>query len=335
MQLDITPCANATYNCLDVLIFTLASHWGLEHRLMFAEAWRFKYEKVQPSQREVSFDKTLDVRELVERRDVERALSTYHGLEITRHHPGDVKAALDLIRAEVASGCPVAIGVDAYFCPWSSAYQKYHLDHYCLAIGLHEEGDLTELVVIDPYLTMDVQYYPLALYEQTRRDCLTFRRASRTPASPEWQQIIRPAATTMLGQRVQQMRDLADDIGAHLDFGREVMRHEDPYASLLVLYFKTLGFSRFNFSESMTYLAETWRQPKLAAAAVRMKELGNASYKIFLLLMKMSMTPARFKREDIAKRLNEVADAEERLARELVALSAASSWQPKLMTEAL
>jgi hypothetical protein len=323
--LPITPSVNPWYNCLDVLLLTLAEHWKREHRLMFADGWRFEYQKLDVSARPpgtpVSFEDQLDVRELVERRDIESALRRYHGIVIRRDEPAGVEQSLDLIRRELLEGRPVAIGVDAYHCHWSAAFQKYHLEHYCLAIGV--DGERGDLIVIDPYLSASLLRLPVDYYRQTMRDCLSFRLAPAEQSRPDWRDIVRRSAERMTAasqgsSRVQQMRDLAGDLEAHLDFHAEVARHADPYASFLVLYFKTLSFSRLNFADCLAHLSEQASEPRLAQASTRMREQGTNLYKIFLLLMKMSMTPERFSAPAIAAKLRDVANAEEALARDLL-----------------
>jgi hypothetical protein len=214
----------------------------------------------------------------------------------------------------------VAIGVDAFHCHWSTAFQKYHLEHYCLAIGIEGDGGL---VVIDPYLSPSVLRLPLEHYRQTMRDCLSFRLAPAEEPRPDWQDIVRRSVERMTApsrgsSRLQRMRDLAEDLELHLDFHTEVARHADPYASFLVLYFKTLSFSRLNFADCLAHLSDVAAEPRLAQASARMREQGNNLYKIFLVLMKMSMTPERFSARAIAGKLRDVANAEEALARDLL-----------------
>jgi hypothetical protein len=322
MKLTIKPVENPWYNCLDVLLLTVTQHWGLEHRLMFANGWRFHYEKAPDTAQTVSFEKALDVRELVENRNIEDALGRYHGLLIQHNAMADIEQAVSLVRSELAKGIPVALGVDAYCCHWSSAYRKYHLEHYCLAIGLDEEKQ--NFIVIDPYLTMEIVEFPFSQYAETLGDSLIFGRSPAIPDAPNWRDLIEGRASAMLS-RFQEIRALADDLEKYLDFHQEVTRHEDPFASRLVLYFKTLGFSRLNYAECLAYLAEMSAECSIKQAAVRMKEHGTEFFKIFLLLMKTSLTPHRFKVSNIAQKLRELADREEVLAKELLRAAQSNS----------
>jgi hypothetical protein len=318
MMLNITPRENPSYNCLDVLIFTLAQEWGIEHRLMFSGSWRFRYEKAAGTAGAVSFEEALDVKELVEKRDIEGALSKYHGLLIERNPMPDIERATALVKRQLSTGAPVALGVDAYHCHWSGAYRKYHLEHYCLAIGIDENKQ--HFTVIDPYLTNQRVEFPFAQYAETLRDSLSFERSAVVPDSPDWRTLVRGAASPMI-HKVQEIRDLAADLERYLDFHQEVSRHEDPFASRLVLYFKTLSFSRLNYAECLTHLGELSGEALLEQGAVRMKEQGNELFKIFLLMMKFSLTPHRFKVGNIAQKLREIADSEGRLAADLLQLS--------------
>ncbi len=343
MKLDIPPILDPTYNCLDVLILTLARHWQCEHRLMFADAWRFSYTRAAEDTASISFDEVCDVKQLVESRDIEGALAAHHGLVIRKTDMADVASAVAFLKRELQQGYPVALGVDAFHCHWSTAFHKYHLGHYCLAVGI--EDDEQHIIVLDPYLTMAVVRLPVSDYADTvqdadrPKDSLSFRREARQVDPDAWRHIVSHSAATMLGadgeNRFQQMRDLAHDIEKYMDFEHEVARHADPYAAFLVLYFKTLSFGRLNYAECLTYLGETAKRDDLLQAAARMKEQGNSIYKIFLLLMKMSLTPKRFKAADIARRLSEVADREEALARDLAELAKAPvDEQTTLMAEA-
>jgi hypothetical protein len=318
MRLDITPHANPLYNCLDVLILTIAKNWNIEHRLMFENAWRFRYARAPAEATSLSFEDALDVRELVERRDIEGALLRHHGLRIDRHPLSDIEQCVRWVRGELASGHPVALGIDAYHCHWSSAYRKYNLEHYCLAIGVNE-GTGT-FVVLDPYLTKDAVELPFEAYALTLRESLSFRRCEPQLRTPDWQGILRNAASSM-EPKTSQMRDLADDLERLLDFDHEVARHADPFASLLVLYFKTLSFSRLNFAEALALLGDLSGQAQVLSAATRMKQQGNEIFKIFLLLMKMSLTPARFEARNIATKLRAVADEEHLLVRDVLRIA--------------
>jgi hypothetical protein len=343
MKLDITPYLEPSYNCLDVLVYTVARNWGCEHRLMFADAWRFRYDRAPADTASLTFEEVLDVKELVEARDTEQALAEQHGLVMRKTDMTGVEQAIAFLKGEFQQGSPVAIGVDAFHCHWSNAFHKYHLGHYCLGVGIEDDGQ--HLIVFDPYLTMEVQRFPVSDYAESLqdterpKDCLSFRREPPPSGPPDWRRILDRSTTTMLGaeggSRFQQMRDLAHDIEKYMDFHQEVARHADPYASGMVLYFKTLSFSRLNYSECLAHLGHATGREELVQAAARMKEQGDNIYKIFLLLMKMSLTPHRFKASEIARRLVEVADREEALARDLANLAKSSvGAAPNLMAEA-
>jgi hypothetical protein len=321
MMLDIAPCENPWYNCLDVLILTLARYWKIEHRMMFADAWRFRYTKAPATAESVSFEDALDVIELVEKRDIENALYQYHGLRVTHHPVRELNDVLAIVKKELAQETPVALGVDAYHCHWSAAYHKYHLHHYCLGIGIDE--DKCMLFVLDPYLTPRTLEFPFDEYAETLSEIICFERSGFVPPPPDWEQLLCRRALEMQ-DGFQEMRDLADDLEKYLDFFQEVVRHEDPYASKLVLYFKTLSFSRVNYADCLACLGEVSANPKLLEAADRMRALGNELFTIFLLLMKSSLTPQRFKVGNIADKLRNVADREEDLAKEFLQLPAAA-----------
>lgn len=314
-QLDLQGHENPTYNCLDVLLFTIARNWGLDHRLMFVDGWRFRYVKAPASTTTLAFEDACDVRELVENRRVHTALAEYCGLVVNDEEFATLADAMVLIDSELGRGHPVAIRVDAYHCSWSAAYGKYHLEHYCLVIG--HDSEKQTLIILDPYLTANVVELPESEYALTLRDALTFDRINIPPTPPDWRPLL-ARRVDEVRPHLPELRDLADDLVKFMDFHEEVAKHEqDPYASFLVLYFKTLAFSRLNYAECLQCLSERHNEPELAALATRFKHCGDELFKIFLLLMKFSMTPQRFRVENLARRLNDIADREEDLCRHI------------------
>jgi hypothetical protein len=320
MIITLKPIQDSTYNCLDVLLLTLAGNWNIDHQMMFSHAWRFLYTPPQSWTEETLFNDVIDGKELVEERNIEYYLEEYHGLKINNIPVTSLEQGVALIKQQLALNRPVAINIDARYCPWSDAYQKYDLNHYFLAIGIDE--DKKEITGIDPYLEQDVVCLPFDEYTKKLKHCLCFEYHDTGPRDINWKGIIKDSLDFMGGtdnhiNKFENMRCFAEDVRDHLDIVKETKDYVDVYASPFILYMKTVGFSRLNYAVLLGYLAEKNSIPELKEFQGKFVEAGNLWYQCFMVLIKMSMMPNRFKSEEIADIIFKVCDSEEKLYHQL------------------
>lgn len=166
MRLAIEPVHGAYRNCLEDILATVSIYFQNDFELMYAESWGFTF---YPAVRNLNtaLGKRLDAG----KNDYFSNLEKFHGLRTKWHLKRTLAEYELLIRTELLAGNPVAVFMDAYWLPWTKAYKIHHAPHYCLIIG---QGDNSDFMCLDPYVTREVCTLPASLLINGNAKCITF-----------------------------------------------------------------------------------------------------------------------------------------------------------------
>lgn len=117
---------DAVCDCLDILIKNICEWKKTDYRMIFSEAWGFRYEDGNGS--------TIAERISEDRGDRDYYLSAFHGVNM-RRVPYKPELA-PLISDEINRGNPVLLRVDSFFCEWDfTFYNRLHQPHYLCVVG--------------------------------------------------------------------------------------------------------------------------------------------------------------------------------------------------------
>jgi hypothetical protein len=144
MKHEIEPVINQYFSCHQGLLATYAAYQKREYDMMFSESWGFNYQSGDHP-----FGSSLDPY-YQNRREI--LLEKFHGIKVIDEKYTSKANLIDLLQSTLPQ-CPIILYCDVYNCPWNISYQRNHIDHYILAIGLSD--NMEQIYILDPYSTKD------------------------------------------------------------------------------------------------------------------------------------------------------------------------------------
>lgn len=319
--ININPVRNDNYNCFQAVIATLAAFWGRDCRLMFSDQWGFQYK--EPT--DINPHKIGERLRPGWKGKTKELLEIYHGIEVAWHSDIDHRYALQVLENELLFSRPIAVYMDAYLCPWTPAYNKYHTDHLFIVTGLN--ADNGSLTCVDPYYSDQVEYLSENIYQENFHKICTFSLGVPNSMS-DWKALLLsciPQPQTDIQTESQSafvmMRLFADKVEQQLDIQFELEDYADMLGAPLLRQLKEIEIARYNFSNALEYIAHTFNTPVISMVATGIYQSGESWYKIRLMIMKLAYTPYRSTHlQKIALRIREVAAFEESLCLDLHAV---------------
>ncbi len=144
MKHNIKPIVNEYYSCHQGLLATYASYQKREYDMIFSESWGFKYQKEdQP------FGMSLDP-DYQNRREL--LLEKFHGIKVLDKLYTEKNGLIDIVQSKLPQS-PIILHCDVFDCPWNISYQRNHIDHFILIIGISD--NFRQIYILDPYSNKD------------------------------------------------------------------------------------------------------------------------------------------------------------------------------------
>jgi hypothetical protein len=152
VQLDIKPIHHEGLNCFEDSLISVASWLDRDYELAFSHTWGFELVPEDPGCKGLIGNRiTPGCKFLSE------LIKKYCGISLIFHEVENHTEVLSIIRRELSNSLPIIFCLDTFWCPWISQYQKLHLSHYCLAIGLDDDSTI---LCIDPSISPAVLQLP-------------------------------------------------------------------------------------------------------------------------------------------------------------------------------
>lgn len=107
-------------NCFQTAFLPICVKYDIDPLKMFLWGWSFNYDNNPALYNRISVSYCMDTKQFLEEQ---------LGLEIKEIRsstPINITEMFDIMSA----GNEMVIGLDAFYCPWSSAYQKMHISHF-------------------------------------------------------------------------------------------------------------------------------------------------------------------------------------------------------------
>jgi Butirosin biosynthesis protein H, N-terminal len=129
----VRPWRHDLAGCLHACAGTLLDQQGVPALEALGARWGFYYPPGDFRQEEYYFPCRPGASLLT-------SLAPYHPVSSRWHTPVDAEQGWAEVRSLVASGVPVAVGVDNYWLPFRPAYQDVHANHLVVVYGFDDEA---------------------------------------------------------------------------------------------------------------------------------------------------------------------------------------------------
>ena len=253
---NIEPYYSSTNSCVENLQISICKMLNRDFRNMYAYSWNFGYDQAP----ELLADRIKISRDRqMMNREEEYALETLCGIRTIWHVNSKSKEFLKIVKKEIKEGRPVAMGIDIYSCYWHRFYHKYHFLHFCLIIGIDEEGficiddtlenknDMSFLIPKDSMIHISYKQY-----QENSKCFITFQFENKVEKMEMDNVLYLGALKTLSGYQGKSdfdyMRLLKRDIVESFDINREVNDKNEPKAIPIIRSFASVSWSRKNYS---------------------------------------------------------------------------------------
>jgi len=316
LQLNISPIQSESYNCIQGIVVSVAKYYGFDYELLFANTWGFGFSPNFSGN--VSFGDRV---ELNWRPSGWGVLERFHGLKLNFKKLENIDEALSIINSQINLNEPVILFIDSFWCPWNPAYKKYHITHYCLAVGIDKSQNVINC--IDPYISKNIEKLPIASLAEGYRECITFSISRNTGSDSELLNLLLNTAEYNLGinrdsSAFNLMRNFADELVNKFDKEKEMYGYSDVRFLPLVRKILEIGNSRLNFSETLEYIANKYGFEEIRDFKNRMVQIWKKWRLIRTWLMKAFISDdTSFPIKNLSCLIYDVAGLEEKIAEEL------------------
>lgn len=315
--LDIKPIGDDSLDCFGDLIASIAAWWNLNYELMFVESWCFNFQPIVSSASSL-LSQQISGPERMPLKNLER----YHGLKLKMHQNLSANKVFNIINKELVSEKPSILIIDDFWCPWvSSEYQRNHGYHTVLLIGIEEETK--EIYCIDPFYSKSIEKLTYSDFSRGCNDCVTINRVNKTIINVDWRIIVQNAVIKInKNNTFQKMKAFGNVIPNKLDITGETIGYQNPAFSPLFQVLTSISLGRKEFAKSLEYLGKLWNITDLLVKAEQLREAGYKWESIRALVTKVYFVPNKLEiLTKIAKKVIDLADFEENIAKELLQLT--------------
>lgn len=320
---NIKSYYNSENVCIENLYISMCKALNRNYKNMYAYSWnfgylreeQFYYKKIKPSRdgQSVNYEQNF-------------ALEKYCGIKPIWHINCNMDNLVDYVKKELAENRPVGLGIDIYSCNWHIFYNKYHFIHYCLIIGIDEQG----LICIDDTLDNENDECALPIkpsyvridfktFEKYRYGFITFDISRVVLDYSKDDLIYLSALKTLTGHDgfsdYDYMRNLLSDIKTDFDINRELGEVKDLKAIEIVRTFACIAWSRSNYCKFLREKKENCIL-NIDLIAEKIMESSHLWKEISGYILKTAITSrSKFQNESIYKNLSQIIKLEEDLAK--------------------
>ncbi len=302
LKLDYKICRTEVCDCMMGVIENTALYFCLNYEYLYSGIWVFRfspqYVNYEPFWKRLSTPELLNSHIQIEQ---------YHGLAIRRKELLSFqKFKFDMIE-QLLNGKPIAVCVNAFYCPWSGVYQKYPLLHFCALVGFDKDRNV--VLCADPYFMEDIRPWPMDELEMSIYHYYIFEIVPPTKDLSNWKNDIKVCAADKIYNNVfEQMNYMKQEIIHDSNFIEEMKKQNDQYSFELFYQMKYISHSRYNHAEFLRYIIKMVpeaRRTNLLESALLLEEASSLWRTIGLVFTKLAYM---HKQERIYKYLNQIAE---------------------------
>lgn len=317
-MLNIIPLHDEARDCFDDIIASVAAWTSRDYELMYLNTWSFLYEpsslSIAPlgnSINLISYNKYA-------------LLEKYHGIKLEFHSKESPEIMFLTIRRELSKNLPVAILVNAFWCPTCPGYHiKETQDvHFCLAVGL----DSDTLHYVDPYYMKYNASITKDEFIKGYGGYVTFSFSSPEKPEIDWMTTIISTVSRLKTPSADinsfsMMREFSDHIRESLDMSLEEGAPGTSIDNFPIIKMLTdISRDRKQFCIVLDYIAEKYDVPILVESSLKLKNVSLKWGMVRALLCKSLLTSnsSAKLRNKIADKIRDISEDEEYIADNLI-----------------
>ncbi|WP_010244000.1 BtrH N-terminal domain-containing protein [Acetivibrio cellulolyticus] len=324
-MLNIKPININGNNCIDSFLFSYAISLQREAPMVFSEDIGFLYSPADPEHPEVLGNRISTGLKLKF-----PLFEKYCGIKSDMHPPSSYEDILRVIKENLEQQRPVAVYIDAFWCPWHKFYNKVHDDHFCLVIGIDSESNLT---CIDPGLYIEnTCTLPFDFFKNGFGYYMTFQVSTITEKLDYTSVLKASLERAITSKSTENIRQFAEDIKFKLNMTEEFkdFKAKSSWSVDLLKNLEQISGARENYAKFLGYISEKCKEPRLSNFSADLLELQTKWQ-----MVKVQLTKCYFMKsieasiQSIYNLLYDISHIEEELINALYAVAASRYKEPE------
>lgn len=312
MLLTVEPIQNEYFNFTDSILATVAHYVNKPYSLMFIGCMGFEYSPIKKGATSLGEKLSEGVFHAPQ-----YALEKYHGIRVSRHDANSYKSLHCLIEEMLNNKFPVCVFIDKFFCPWDYAYNKIHISHYYLIIGIDKSKK--EYICMDPNSSSKKYSLPYKCLEMGVSEYFIFE--NKIPSSIEYSlseiilgNISSHEYIVRIEKKYNNILKFADDLITYIDFDRELSPwNENLQDTFLFRCLKHLRKNRLKFASSLHSLGSIFNNKNIINISQQLKDLHSLWNNVSTQLFKYHFTRDESANSNIFDDLILIAESEKKL----------------------
>lgn len=327
MLLAAAPVRREYFSCIDGLLATMANYFSSPYGLMFIGYMGFEYLSDKPGAD--TFGEKLLYGVGRYSRD---ALHKYHHVKTSWCDAENYRSLHNTIVHSLLNQVPVGVYLDSFYCPWNLAYQRFHINHYVLVIGLDMGNEA--YICLDPYASAGKYKLPGSCLQKGFREYILFEKDPSENQEPLslcgilHENYYSNAYIGRFEKNYSAILQFADDLSHNIDIAHETSAWGgDLQSTLLFRRINNLGKNRTKFACALHYLGDVFESEAIHNIASAAEELHSGWDMINSLLFRLHLTGKESIKSTIYHRLAAVAEKEKQLSLALTEIAEESKEQ--------
>lgn len=300
-ELQIACINNDRLSCLERPLATVLNWLKIDYRFLFLSGWTFSYNYME------SYQGIMDVPELADfLRNSEKYTGVHFEVEKLPEEMRDKRICYEILHDR-----PVIIYIDSYWCPWFPSYQKSHIHHYILVIGVNM--DKGYFVCLDKLDSQKKVILPFEDYNRGSGEMLFMSVKKVMSYKNNEKELKKDCCEALNPETVQRnICEFASKVRYSMNVVEQIENYHDPKVTPLYTWLKGISNDRLNFSECLElFINNSYYKDNLKIIADKWRN-------IILLLIKAGTRKANEKTyESIAEKIEQIAETENVLMNEL------------------
>ena len=268
--------------CLENTMMTYITYKDPDVQKVFIQSWSFnRYDS------EELLGRSFGVGE----KDIKYLAKTYYGIGYGMFEAQDEQTSLDYIMHELENGNPLAIAIDAYYCPWEHSYHQNHSDvsHFFNIIGCDDEG---RFIVSESMPVLKNQVIEKEDLLAGIRGGILYRAGENKKSEEDLKEQMREELIQIIskneeGKMFESMRKFAEDIRDWKDYESEFAAGNSDWSIPLLQNIGYLYGSRKQFLVLLEYLNENHFRGKMNDVISDFSEAEKNMKSVKMLFYKM------------------------------------------------
>lgn len=242
-------------NCLEDVLSTFLANFEIDHKFIYIYKWNFIYypqikliKTSLGSRIDSGWNTNWD------------ALKKIYGFSITTEN----NLSPQQFSEKLNKYGMLIMNADTYNIPWSKAFQKYHMQHFCLITGINQK----HVVIEDPYLCSEPTIVSLDIIQKINYNIITIER--KIENNLRCFELAHELVSGFEKINHNQMNSLDSIISFKNDFSKQYNYFDDYYNvgrgfSPLCIQIENIAFSRKNIATLVDAFYEKKEYRQIAA----------------------------------------------------------------------